>query len=134
MMAIAIQNVAVSFKLIQEAHEFVLAVPGESLANETLFCGVTSVSEIDKVQKLHLELSPSEKVSVPGLSRAIANIEMVKETSLKTGDHILVAGRVARFGVNLRSRELPLLSVGPNTKGFRVLARKGIHRVGVVEG
>jgi flavin reductase (DIM6/NTAB) family NADH-FMN oxidoreductase RutF len=134
MMVIAIQNVKASYRLIQEAREYVLAVPGESLARETLFCGVTSISEVDKIQKLGLELCPSEKISVPGISRAIANIEMLKETSIVVGDHILVVGRVVRFGVNRRSRELPLLSVGPNTRGFRVLARKGIHRIGTVVG
>jgi flavin reductase (DIM6/NTAB) family NADH-FMN oxidoreductase RutF len=132
MMAVAIQNISSSFRLIQEAREYVLAVPGESLANETLFCGVTSISEVDKVQELGLELYPSEKISVPGLTRAIANIEMIKEVSMEVGDHILVVGRVVRFGVNRYSRELPLLSVGPNTSGFRVLARKGIHRIGTV--
>jgi flavin reductase (DIM6/NTAB) family NADH-FMN oxidoreductase RutF len=132
MMAVAIQNIAASYQLIQEAREYVLAVPGESLAKETLFCGVSSISEVDKVQKLGLELCPSEKISVPGINAAIANIEMLKETSIEVGDHILVVGRVVRFGVNRHSRELPLLSVGPNTRGFRVLARKGIHRIGTV--
>lgn len=133
MMAIAIQNVAASYQIIQHVNEYVLSVPGESLAKEALFCGVTSISEVDKVQKLGLELCPSEKISVPGIKRAIANIEMVKERSIRVGDHILVVGRVARFGVNRRLRELPLLSVGPNLRGFRILAREGIHRIGTVK-
>ena len=134
MMAVAIQNVAASYQLIQKAREYVLAVPGESLAKETLFCGVTSISEVDKAEELGLKLCPSEKISVPGISRAIANVEMVKEKSIEVGDHILVVGRVVRFGVNRHSEELPLLSVGPNTRGFRILARKGIHRIGTVAG
>jgi flavin reductase (DIM6/NTAB) family NADH-FMN oxidoreductase RutF len=133
MMAVAIQNVARSYELIQQAGEFVLAVPGESLAQEAMFCGVNSLSEVDKVEHLKLDLRPSEKVAVPSLGRAIANVEMVREAAFRTGDHVLVVGKVVRFAVNRRSRELPLLSVGPDTQGFRVLLEKGIHRIGVVE-
>ena len=130
MMAVAIQNVAASYRLIQKAKEYVLAVPGTSLVRETLFCGVTSMSEVDKVQKLGLELCASESISVPGLKKAIANIEMIKQLSLKVGDHILVVGRVARFAVNKELGELPLLSIGPDTRGYRVLTQRGIHRIG----
>jgi flavin reductase (DIM6/NTAB) family NADH-FMN oxidoreductase RutF len=132
MMAIAIQNVAVSYELIQKASEYVLAVPGESMARETMYCGVTSMSKVDKVKELGLELCASGKIAVPGLSKAIANVEMVKESVIKIGDHVLVVGRVARFGVNKLADELPLLSVGPDTRGFRVLAEGGIHRIAVV--
>ena len=132
MMAIAVQNVTASFRLIWEAKEYVLAVPGTSLVEETLFCGVTSMRDLDKVQQLGLELCPSEKISVPGLKKAIANIERTKELCVNVGDHVLVVGRVARFGVNKDRNELPLLSVGPDTRGYRVLAQKGNHRIGVV--
>ena len=42
----------------------------------------------DGGMSLGLELCPSEKVSVPGLAKAIANIELVRETVAKVGDHI----------------------------------------------
>ncbi len=133
MMAIAVHNINRSYELIREAEEYVLSVPGESLANETLHCGIVSLKDQDKVKTLRLDLSPSEKVQVPGLKRAIANIELKKFASIETGDHSLVVGRVLRFAVNTRSRERPLISVGPETRGYTVLAQKGIHRVAVVE-
>jgi flavin reductase (DIM6/NTAB) family NADH-FMN oxidoreductase RutF len=132
MIAIAIQNVASSFELIQSAKEYVLAVPGEALVRETLFCGTCSLREVDKVQELGLRLIPSEAVSVPGLEDAIANLEMKKVREIKVGDHILVVGQVLRFSVNLQSRELPLLSIGPDTRGYRLSVKKGVHRIGTV--
>jgi flavin reductase (DIM6/NTAB) family NADH-FMN oxidoreductase RutF len=132
MMAIAIQNTCASYDLIKQTEEYVLSVPGPSLAYETLFCGVKSMREVDKIGALNLELCASQEISVPGLAKAIANIELLKETLLDMGDHVLVVGRVVRFGVNTKSRELPLLSLGPDTRGYKVLVRKGIHRIGVV--
>jgi flavin reductase (DIM6/NTAB) family NADH-FMN oxidoreductase RutF len=133
MMAIAVHNINRSWELIREADEYVLSVPSESLANETLQCGIVSLRDQDKVKTLKLDLSPSEKVRVPGLKRAIANIELKKFASIEAGDHSLVVGRVLRFAVNTRCRERPLISVGPDTRGYTVLAQEGIHRIAVVD-
>lgn len=133
MMAIAIQDCNESHSLIQRTDEYVLAVPGESMFRETMVCGRESVRDVDKVKTLGLELIESRKVRVPGLKRAIANIELVKRATIETGDHILVVGEVMRFGVNRMIREQPLLSVGSNTAGYRVLAHEGIHRLAVVQ-
>jgi flavin reductase (DIM6/NTAB) family NADH-FMN oxidoreductase RutF len=133
MMAFAIQNINESWNLIQDADECVLSVPGESLARETLMSGFYSAREHDKISKLNLELCPSEKVRVPGLKRAIANIELKKLTSVETGDHSLIVGKVLRFAVNTKLKERPLLSVGPDTRGYEVLAQKGIHRIAAVD-
>jgi flavin reductase (DIM6/NTAB) family NADH-FMN oxidoreductase RutF len=132
MMAIAIQNLNASYDLIQRCDEFVLAVPGPSLVNETLFCGTKSMREVDKIQALDLQLSKSITVGVPGLAASIANIELKKEECLKTGDHVICVATVSRFAVNKSNQELPLLSVGPDTRGYEVLAREGIHRIGIV--
>jgi flavin reductase (DIM6/NTAB) family NADH-FMN oxidoreductase RutF len=133
MMAIAVHNINRSWDLIRGAEEYVLAVPGESLANETLQCGVVSLKDSDKVEALKLDLCPSEKIQVPGLSRAIANVELRKFAALDTGDHSLVVGEVLKFAVNAACRERPLISVGPDTRGYKVLAQKGIHRIAVVD-
>ncbi len=133
MMAIAIQNINASYEQIQRAHEYVLAVPGPSLVTETLFCGSMSSRQTDKVKSLKLDLCPSAVVAVPGLSRAIANIELAKRSSVETGDHLVVFGEVIRFSVNTELNELPLLSIGPVTQGYRLLAQQGIHRIATVQ-
>jgi flavin reductase (DIM6/NTAB) family NADH-FMN oxidoreductase RutF len=132
MMAVAIQKINASYELIDKCQELVLAVPGVSLVKETLFCGTRSMKEVDKVEALGLKFSKSESVAVPGLRGAVANIELVKEMCIPTGDHILCVGRVGRFAVNKKLKELPLLSIGPDTTGYRIFAKQGIHRIGTV--
>lgn len=132
MMAVAIQNINASYELIQKCTEYVLAVPGPSLLKETVFCGTKSMTEVDKVEELRLQLSASEAIGVPGLTAAIANIELTKQMCVKTGDHFLCVGLVRKFGVNRQRRELPLLSIGPDASGYEVLAKEGIHRIGTV--
>lgn len=132
MMAIAVEKVNESYDLVQRTDEFVLAVPGETLARETLQCGVLSVRDTDKIQTLGLALEPSKKVSVPGLSAAIANIELATQTQLLCGDHVLIVGEVLRFAVDEANTSKPLVSLGPETEGFTVIETRGIHRIGIV--
>ena len=133
MLAIAIHNINASYELIQKTDEYVLAVPGVSLVREALYCGTVSMREADKVRELNLQLLDSREVKTPGLRKALANIEMVKEDSIRVGDHLLVVGRALDFRVNEKRPELLLLSVGPDLTGYEVLARKGIHRIGTVK-
>jgi flavin reductase (DIM6/NTAB) family NADH-FMN oxidoreductase RutF len=132
MMAIAIQNINVSHALIQRAEEYVLAVPGERLANEAMACGRQSMTNVDKIKTFGLRLVPSQNVSVPGLADAIANVEMVKRASTDSGDHIVVLGEVVRFAVNTNNSQRPLLSIGPDLRGFELLVKEGNDRLGVV--
>jgi flavin reductase (DIM6/NTAB) family NADH-FMN oxidoreductase RutF len=134
MMAIAVHRVNVSYDLVGGAAEYVLAVPGKSLAEETLQCGLQSMHSVDKVSELGIRLCDSELVATPGLADAIANIELVREQVVETGDHVLLIGKVVAFRVNQDRGEPPLLSIGPDTRGYELLARKGIHRLGVVAG
>jgi flavin reductase (DIM6/NTAB) family NADH-FMN oxidoreductase RutF len=134
MLAIAIQNVNASHALIQSTDEYVLAVPGEGMAAEAMYCGTRSAADCDKVTDLKLDLVQSEQVRVPGLGKAIANVEMRKKHALIAGDHILVVGEALRFWVRRGTRELPLLSCGPDTRGYRVLQHKGLHRLATVLG
>ena len=132
MLAIAIQNVNATYELIQRTDEYVLAVPGVSLAREALYCGTVSMRDADKVRTLNLQLLGSRHIKTPGFRQAIANIEMVKEDSIRVGDHLLIVGRALDFRVNENRTELPLPSIGPDLTGYDVLAKKGIHRIGTV--
>lgn len=132
MMAVAIHNRSATYRLIAGAPEYVLSVPGADMAAEAMQCGLVSNVEEDKVEHLGLELVNSAEVAVPGLKRAIANLEMRKRAAIETGDHLLVVGQVLRFSVNTEKSELPLLSFGPDQSGCRLLVREGIHRLGTV--
>ena len=133
MMAVAIQSINTSFRLIEHADEFVLAVPGENMAREAMACGVASAEDTDKIKVLGIELVASKTVRVPGLARAIANIEVQKRSIVEVGDHVLVVGEVLKYGVDQEKRARPLLSVGPDFGGYRVLAEQGIHRIAIVD-
>lgn len=133
MLAIAINDRSATYELIQKTDEFVLSVPGQSLLDAAMLCGVTSMRDVDKVGALGLDLSVSETIRVPGLGAAIANVELRKHSHAKSGDHLTVIGEVLRFAVNRDRRELPLLSVGPYTDGYEVLRKKGMHRLAVVK-
>lgn len=132
LVAIAVHRRSYSYELLSAAREFVLAVPGENLAQETLFCGVESGREVDKVRECGLQLVESKTVQVPGLESAIANLELLVRSRVETGDHRTVIGEVRRYAVSTENRERNLLSVGPKHDGYQVLAAKGIHRIGVV--
>ncbi len=133
MVMLAVRRTALSYELFQEARQCVLAVPGEKIADQTLFCGTQSGREVNKVKECGFTLIPSQTVAIPGIAEAIANLEIQIENRLITGDHLSVFGRVTRFAVNKANKQRNLVSVGPCHEGYRVLAAKGIHRIGVVE-
>src|SRR5262245_53213055 len=108
--------------------------PGEDMVREAMACGIDSIRDADKVKALGIELIESRTISVPGLRQAIANIELRKRSMMESGDHLIVCGEVSKFGVNVTAKPRPLLSIGPDTGGYRVLAEHGIHRIAVVDG
>jgi len=132
MIAFAIHDVNWSYDLFRSARECVLAVPGESLAEETLQCGLKSGRHVDKVDALGLRLCDSHEIRVPGLADCVANVETEIAQTVSTGDHLTVVARVRRYGVNRARAERTLLSVGPSHDGYELLASRGVHRIGVV--
>lgn len=132
MMAVAVQKDYFSNELFRECDDFVLAVPGESLANETLFFGTKSGRDVDKVRECGITLLRSVHVKTLSIYDAIANLECRKTAEIDLGDHTVFVGEVLRFNVDKTKHEKCLLSVGPDHGGYKLLARKGIHRIGVV--
>jgi flavin reductase (DIM6/NTAB) family NADH-FMN oxidoreductase RutF len=132
-MAFSIFKGALSFQLACSAKHCVLTVPGEDLARAVLLCGTVSGRDINKFRETGLTPCRSETVPVPGISEAIANVELKIVHRVELGDHITVFGEVLKFGVDEKNRQRPLVSFGPETKGYTLLAQKGIHRIGIVE-
>lgn len=132
MIAFAIQKSNYSYNLIDNLDNCVLAVPGENLAEQTLYCGEMSGRFVDKVKECGLTLVKSLHVDTPGLREAKANIELNIVKRVITGDHVTIFSEVKSFSVNKMNKERNLLSVGADHQGFKVLAKKGIHRIAVV--
>lgn len=122
-MAIAVQKPYLSNELFRSCDDFVLAIPGEEIADQTLQCGIVSGRDRDKVESFGFRLKKSKRVKTPSLEGVIANIECKKIGEIDVGDHTLFLGEVKGFYVDKDNEQRCLLSVGPDHKGYKVLAR-----------
>lgn len=134
MMAISFERKNYSYDLMESATNLVLAVPGESIATQAMDCGLLSGREADKFAVCNFTMQSLPGSTVPGISEAIANIELSVESRIATGDHLTVIGRVIGYHVNPQNIEKNLLAIGPNTHGYKLLVRRGLHRIAVVDG
>ncbi|HHQ4309165.1 flavin reductase family protein [Serratia fonticola] len=134
MLAISIEDRNYSYKLAVVASEMVLAVPGESLAEETMSCGFFSGRDVDKFSQCGFTKEVMPNVSIPGICEAIANIEIKIVNRVVTGDHITLFGEVVGYHLNESNIERNLLAIGPNILGYELLVKKGMHRLGVIAG
>lgn len=134
MIALSIEDRNHSYHLAESCKELVLAIPGKSIANETMQCGFYSGKDTDKFSKCNFTKLPLPNIETPGIAEAIANIEVKVVNRVKAGDHITLFCEVLGYHINNSKIEKNLISIGPNTLGYDVLIKKGMHRIGVVKG
>lgn len=130
MMAISVAHRRFTHDLISRSGAFVLAWPGEDLAEATLYCGTHSGKNVDKFAHLNLATRPASRISAPLVEACMVNLECAVSGQLTSGDHTIFAAEVTAAWVN----ELPvrpLCSVGRES-GYRVLLEKGGYRFGVI--
>ncbi|WP_267369427.1 MULTISPECIES: flavin reductase family protein [unclassified Pantoea] len=132
MISISIEDRNHSYQLAEQSQEVVLAIPGKSLADETMQCGFYSGRDVDKFLACDFTKLKLPNVEVPGIAEAIANIEVKVINRIKTGDHITLFCEVLGYHLNNSRVEKNLISIGPNTLGYDLLVKKGMHRIGVV--
>jgi flavin reductase (DIM6/NTAB) family NADH-FMN oxidoreductase RutF len=94
LVAISVGKTRHSHKLISESREFVLAVPGEDLAQAVRECGSCSGRSVDKFRKTGLRAVPAKKVNAPLIGECISNNECKVIATLDTGDHTIFVGEV----------------------------------------
>ena len=129
--SVAIQRSNYSAGLIESTHDFVLALVGESMLNQVIFCGTHSGRSCDKIKECGINLVKSHSVSTPSIQNAMANIEVLMLERVSTGDHIMVIGEVLSISISDTCMERPLLAIGPNPEGYEVLWQHDIHTIGV---
>ncbi len=130
MVAISVGKTRYSHKLISETGEFVLAVPGEDMAEEVLYCGTHSGRYVDKFKETGLTPMPASKVKPPLIKECIVNMECKVTGILDTGDHTIFAGEVLASWVSDDKRR-NLIQVGKE-RGYEVLLEDRGYRFGVV--
>ena len=130
MFAISVGKTRYSHELISRNGEFVLAIPGESMAEDVLYCGTHSGRSLDKFAKTHFTPLEGSTVRAPLIKECVANFECRLTGSLETGDHTIFAGEVVACWLS-DSPERILLSIGDD-EPYRQLARGAHHTLGVI--
>jgi len=122
MMAISIGLLRYSHDVFHNAGEFVIAMPSEQQADETLFYGTKSGRDLDKLAEFGANVQPAAEVDGVLLADAVANFECRKAGELLTGDHTIFVGQIVCAHANeVELRRL--YTIGP---GYRMggLARE----------
>jgi len=111
LVAISVGKTRHSHKLIAESREFVLALPGEDLAEAVRVCGSSTGRSVDKFKETGLRKVPSKKVKAPLIGECIANNECKVIATLDTGDHTIFVGEVVAAYVSDENKK-PLYHFG----------------------
>jgi len=130
MMAISVAPARFTHDLIANSGVFVLAWPGEDLAEATLFCGTQSGRNVDKFAHLNLATRPAKTISAPLIESCIANLECTVAGQVTSGDHTIFFGEVTAIHVHEDPKRM-LCTIGQES-GYLFLLEKGAYRFGVV--
>lgn len=131
MIAIAVAPSRFAHELIAKSGEFVLAWPGEDLAEETIFCGTKTGRHVDKFAETNLTPLPGRHVNAPLVKECIANLECRLDGRMTAGDHTIFVGEVLAVWVNEDPTRL-LCSID-HSGGYDFLLEKAGYRFGVVK-
>lgn len=94
MVAISVSPERYSHKLIRNLKEFVVNVPTDKLARESLFCGRRSGRYTRKFEEARLTPEKAKMVKPPIIKECIAHLECRVVNEVKTGDHTVFIGKV----------------------------------------
>ncbi len=94
MLAVSIGLPRYSRELFEQAEHFVIAMPSEQQADETMFFGTKSGRDVDKFAEAGTALSPASKIDCVLMDQAVANFECRKVGQMTTGDHVIFVGEV----------------------------------------
>jgi flavin reductase (DIM6/NTAB) family NADH-FMN oxidoreductase RutF len=131
MIAISVGPGRFTHGLIVKSKEFVLAWPGEDLAEATMFCGTKSARNVDKFAAMKLTPLPAKQVKCPLIGECIANLECRLAGQMTTGDHTIFVGEILQVWINEKPRRL-LCSIDQSS-GYDFLIEQGMYRFGVVK-
>ena len=100
MITVAIRPERLSYEYIKETEEFVVNLPSANMTRIVDYCGVASGRKENKIEKLKLQLEPSQKVIVPSLADCPVNIECKLKSITPLGSHDLFLAEVLSISVD----------------------------------
>ncbi len=113
MLAISVGLRRYSLEVIRHSHSFVLAIPSESMARETLLYGTISGRDQDKLKLADAGAEPACVIDSLVLTDAVANFECIVTSEHVTGDHVIFVGKVVAAHENTQADLQHLCTVGP---------------------
>ncbi|MCA1809773.1 MAG: flavin reductase family protein [Lentisphaerae bacterium] len=131
MMAVSIAPARFTHELVADSGEFVLAWPGEELAEATMLCGTRSGRDHDKFAETGLTALPARHVRAPIIKECNVNFECRVAGQLKSGDHTIFTGEILAAWVN-DAPSRALCSVDESA-GYEFLLERNGYRFGVVK-
>jgi len=119
MIAVSIVPTHHSASAIRHAREFVVALPSEHQAEESMRYGTTSGRDCDKLADAGAKTQPAREIDCVLLSDAVANFECRLVGEMETGDHVIFVGEVVCAHVNETPlRRLYILGPGHRLGGL----------------
>lgn len=94
MLAISIGKTRYSHQLLEKAGEFTLGLPGENMEEEVRYCGTHSGRDVNKIDKLGIEIMPAKKINAPHAAKCVASFECRLTASIESGDHTIFTGEI----------------------------------------
>ena len=131
MVAISVGKTRHSHGLISQGGEFVLAIPGEDMAEAVLYCGTHSGRDVDKFREAKLTPCRARFVKPPLIEECIANMECRVVGKLDTGDHTIFVGEIVASWVS-EERKRNLLCIGYES-GYEYVGGGEGYRFGVIK-
>jgi len=103
MWAVAIRPERYSAGCIRRRKCFTFVLPTVEMADDALFFGTHSGSDMDKFAQRGTKLVEAKEIDSVLIEDAVANFECVLEGEMEAGDHIIFVGRVVASHVNTKA-------------------------------
>lgn len=95
MVYVSVRPAAYSHRLLREAGEYVINIPGADRVRETDYCGMVSGRDVDKFAETGFTAVPAARVRAPLIKECPANIECLVRQVLSLGSHDVFIAEVA---------------------------------------
>ncbi len=94
MFAISVGNQRYSYEALQNNRYFNLVIPSSEMHEETMFFGLQSGRDVNKIELSKLKHFPGKYRKLPIFEKAVANFECNIVTQVLSGDHTIFVGEV----------------------------------------